>query len=71
MVSTVRMANAMCLNADSQHLSPKTQENFACIPEFALFHFTLHTTVILIASFASVFNGNICFGKQDDGCVAL
>ncbi len=27
--------------------------------------------MIVIASFASVFNGNICFGKQDDGCMAL
>lgn len=27
--------------------------------------------MILIASFASVFNGNICFGKQEDGCTAL
>lgn len=31
----------------------------------------LYTTVILIASFASVFNGNICLSKQDDGCTAL
>lgn len=43
----------------------------ACILEFALFHFILYTTTILIASFASVFNGNICFGKHDDGCMAL
>lgn len=27
--------------------------------------------MILIALFASVFNANICFGKQEDGCVAL
>lgn len=44
---------------------------FACILEFALFYFILYTTVILIASFAPVFNGNMCFGKQDDGGVAL
>lgn len=25
----------------------------------------------LIASFASVFNGSICLGKQDDGCMVL
>lgn len=48
----------LCLNADSQHLHP-------------LFHFTLYTTVILIASFTSVFNGNICLGKQDGGLMAL
>lgn len=70
-VNTVRMATAVCLNADSPHLSPLTQENFACILEFALFRFILHTTVILIASFASVFNGSICLGKQDDGCMVL
>lgn len=35
-----------------------------------LFPFILYTTVILIASFAPVFNGNICLGKQDDDCMA-
>lgn len=70
-VNTVRTANAVCSNADSQHLSPLTRESSACILQFALFLFILYTTVILIASFAPVFNGNICVGKQDDGCVAL
>lgn len=70
-VYTVWMANAVCLNADSPHVSPLTQENFACILEFAFLRFILHTTVILIASFASVFNGSICLGKQDDGCMVL
>lgn len=68
---TARKANAVCLNADSQHLSPPTGENFACILEFALFHLILYATVNLTASFTAMFNGNICLGKQDDGCVAL
>lgn len=61
----------LCLNAYSQRLSPLTQENFACILRFPLFLFILHTTVILIALFASVFNGYICLSKRDDGCMAL
>lgn len=35
-VDTVPVTNAVCLNADSQHLSPSTQEDLACIHDFAL-----------------------------------
>lgn len=72
MFNTVRKANAVCLNADSQRLSFLTQDNFTCILQFALLHFfSVYTTVILIGSFASVFNGNTCFSKQNNGCVVL
>lgn len=68
-VNAVLKANAVCLNADSLHSSPKTQENFACVPQFVLFNLILCTTVV--ATFASVFIVNICSDTQNDDWRAL
>lgn len=72
MLLTVYTAKAVFECWLSAFISKHTGDfNIHYILHFALFHFNLTTTVILIASFVSMFNRNICLSKQEDGCTAL
>lgn len=54
MFNTVSTANTACLGADAQHLSPPTQERFACKPQRCFVAYGIDTN----CSFASVLSSS-------------